>query len=89
MVKQAPVNVGWQTLFVILPYIWVIAFYRIEKLRMGILLLLGAVGISIATQMILPYPHGFGLALIGTILLPIYFIRQWSIEWNAKFSENS
>ena len=85
MVKQAPVSIGWQIAFMFIPYAWIIAFYRIEKLRMGLLLLLGAVGISVVIQMILPFPYGFGLALAGSIALPIYFIREWSIEWNKKF----
>ena len=84
MVKQAQVSVGWQIAFMFIPYAWVIAFYRIEKLRMGILLLLAALGISTTMQMILPFPYGFFFALFGTIALPIYFIRHWSIEWNEK-----
>jgi len=83
-VEQRPVSIGWQTVFMFLPYVWIFAFYRIEKLRMGVLLLLGAAGISLVPQIILPYPYGFGIALIATILLPIYFIRTWSREWNAK-----
>lgn len=89
MVKQSQVSVGWQIAFMFMPYVWIIAFYKIEKLRMGILLLLGAIGISIPLQMILPFPYGFGLTLIGAITLPIYFIREWSIEWNNKFISSS
>ena len=51
---------------------------------MGVLLLLGAAGIGLVPQIILPYPYGSGIALLATILLPIYFIRTWSREWNAK-----
>ncbi len=38
LVKQERVSVNWQTLFCILPYIWIYAFYRIEKLRLGIVI---------------------------------------------------
>jgi len=89
MVKQTPVSVGWQTLLVVLPLIWLFAFYRIEKLMMGILILLVGFGISIVSQLILPFPYGFGLALIVTIPLSIYFIRKWSKDWNIKIQKSS
>ena len=90
MVEQRPVNVGWQTIFMILPYIWIFAFYRIQKLRMGLVLLLITVGVTTAFQMILPFPYGLGSALVISIGIPIYFIRKWSREWNKKFqTENS
>ncbi len=84
MVEKKPVSIGTQTLFVILPYVWIYAFYRIEKLRMGIVLALVATGISLGPQMVFPFPYGLGTALIITIVLPIYFIRKWSREWNKK-----
>jgi hypothetical protein len=36
MVKQKPVGVRWQSLFVLLPYVWIWAQWRIQKLRKGI-----------------------------------------------------
>ena len=33
MVKQQPVNINWQSLFVIIPFVGLWAAYRIEKLR--------------------------------------------------------
>ena len=85
MVKQAPVSIGWQTAFMFIPYVWIFAFYRIEKLRMGIVLLLIAFGISLTFQMFLPFPYGFVVALAVSIGLPVHFIRKWSREWNNKF----
>ncbi len=85
MVKQEPVSVGWQTVFMFIPYVWIYAFYRIEKLLLGIVLLLVALAISTAVQMLLPFPFGFGIALAVSIGLPVYFIREWSREWNTKF----
>ena len=85
MVKQEPVSVGWQTAFMFIPYVWIYAFYRIEKLLLGIVLLLVALAISTAVQMLLPFPFGFGIALAVSIGLPVYFIREWSREWNTKF----
>jgi len=38
--------------------------------------------------MILPFPYDLGVT-IGmvaiSIVIPIYFVRKWSREWNAKF----
>ena len=67
-------------------YIWIWAFLRIEKFRMGLLVLIVSVAFSIPIQMMLPFPWGMFGAIIFTIFLPIYFIRKWSEEWNAKLS---
>jgi len=50
MVKQKPVSVNWQTLFVFIPILVLWAFYRIQKLRMSLLIFLvgfGAVAIAL------------------------------------------
>ena len=85
MVNQKPVSVGWQTAFMIIPYAWIFAFYRIEKFRMGLVLFGVAIGLSIMIQLVLSPPYGIIATLVVTITLPIYFIRKWSREWNAKF----
>ena len=38
MVKHVPVSIRWQTVFAVIPYVSIYGFYRIEKLRMGLLL---------------------------------------------------
>ena len=78
------VSVGWQVVFMFIPYLWIFAFLRIQKLQLCLLLLLGAVGISVTVQMILPFPYGMGLAFVATVVLPIRFIVTWSREWNAS-----
>jgi len=50
MVKQKPVSVNWQTLFVFIPILDLWAFYSVQKLRMALLIFLvgfGAVGFVI------------------------------------------
>ena len=84
MVKQEPVNVNWQTLFCIIPYVWIWAFYRIEKLRLGIIIAIGTAAASISIGMLIPFPYGLIGNLIISISVPIYFIRKWSHEWNKK-----
>jgi hypothetical protein len=87
MVEQKPVNVNWQTLFCIIPYVWIWAFYRIEKLRMGIVIAVGAGLASVALGMLIPFPYGLLGNLVISIVIPIYFIRKWSIEWNDRVSK--
>jgi hypothetical protein len=86
LVEQKPVNVNWQTLFCIIPYVWIWAFYRIEKLRMGVLIAIGAGLASAAWGTLIPFPYGLLGNLVISIVLPIYFIRKWSREWNERVS---
>jgi len=46
MVEKKPVNVKWQMLFVLIPFLDLYASYRIQKLRLWILIF--GVGVSIA-----------------------------------------
>ena len=46
MVKQNPVSVNWQTLFVFIPIVDLWAAYRIQKLRMFLLIFLVGFGIA-------------------------------------------
>ena len=86
MVKQSPVNVIAQILYCVIPYLWIYAFYRIEKLRFGLLLILLELMFSISLQTVLPFPYGLIVALASFIIVPIPLIIKWSIEWNKKFS---
>jgi hypothetical protein len=44
MVKQKPVSVNWQTLFVFIPILDLWAFYSVQKLRMALLIFLVGFG---------------------------------------------
>jgi len=88
LVKQEPVSVGWQIVFMFIPVLNFWAFYRIEKLRLGLVIILAIEIPSFLFQMILPFPYGLGVSigmLVISIVIPIYFVRKWSREWNAKF----
>jgi len=89
VVEKKTVSVDWQTAFMFIPYVWIYAFYRIEKLGLGLVLFLFSIGISTALQMVLPFPYGLTVALIITIALTIRFIRKWSREWNTNLSSVS
>ncbi len=85
MVEKKPVSIGWQVVFVIIPYVWIYAFYRIEKLTIGIVLAIISTVAGISFQMILPFPWGLGTSWIFYIIIPIYFVVKWSREWNEKY----
>ena len=89
MVKQEPVSVGWQTIFMIIPVVNFWAFYRIEKLRLGLVIVLAIEIPSFLFQMLLPFPYGLGVSigmLVISIVIPMYFVRKWSREWNERIS---
>ena len=65
--------------------IWVWVFYQIEKLKKGSLIILSVAGINIGIQMVLPFPYGFGFALVATPWFPYYYIKKWTQEWNQQF----
>jgi len=85
MVEQKPVSIGWQIVFVIIPYVWIYAFYRIEKLRIGIVLAIISTIVGIGFQMMLPFPWGLSSSWVFYIIIPIYFVVKWSKVWNEKF----
>jgi len=89
LVKQQSVSVGWQTVFMFISILNIWAFYRIEKLGLGLVIIILPSVASIAFQMVLPYPWGLLTALGLTIAIPIYFVRKWSKEWNKKFEDDS
>jgi len=86
LVEQRPVSIGWQTVLMFVPYVWFYAFYRIEKLRRGIVICFISHGIGILTLTILPPVYGVSLTFVFTFAITIYFIRKWSREWNDKLS---
>ena len=50
MVQKKPVNVKWQMLFVLIPFLDLYASYRIQKLRLWLLIF--GVGFGIATLLL-------------------------------------
>lgn len=90
MVDQRVLNERRMVIFAIIPFwpLQLYAFSMIEKARKFGLILAGLVGISILTQMILPFPYGLAIALPITILIPRHFMMKWVKQWNAKFSSS-
>jgi len=90
MVEKKPVNVKWQMLFVLIPFLDLYASYRIQKLRLWLLIF--GVGFGIATFLMNYAIFGmhnsvwdFHIAVvIITLGSAVYVIRRWSITWNEK-----
>jgi len=101
MVKQKSVSVAWQVVFMFIPFVSLWAFYRIQKLRLCLLII---IGIDIIAVIIIGITFGFTGSLmempdvssyytftlpvsIAIQLLAIYLVVKWSRDWNRKFSQ--
>ena len=80
MVEQIRISVGWQMVFSIIPFVWVWAAYRIEKLRKALVIFVLS---AIAIGFFIPFPFSIPLVL-G---IHIYFMRRWSIGWNEQLNK--
>jgi len=60
MVKQKPVNVNWQTVFVFIPILDLWAFYSVQKLRLALLIfLVGFTAAALVMVFVTLGPEGF------------------------------
>jgi len=99
MVKQKSVTVAWQVVFTFIPFVDLWAYYRIQKLRLYLLIIYGG---NIIAGIIIGITFGFTGSLmempdvssyyipsiavgIAFHLLAIYLVVKWSRNWNAKF----
>jgi len=89
MVKQAPVNIAVQVILCIVPFVWLYGFYRIKKLTTGIVMVIGVAILVIIIQFLMPFDLGYVIAWLVSFLVPIYYIVNWSQEWNCKFEQSS
>ena len=97
LVEQKPVNVNLQIIIVFIPFVWIWGFYRIEKIRRGLGLMFGIFVVvflvAIAVQVITgtaasEFTNVTIVFYLLRVLIGIYYIRKWSIEWNKKMSVN-
>lgn len=88
MIKKDLVDVNWQTVFAVIPWVNLYASYRIKKLRLFLLLIIAiGVGTAILQTYILVEKTPYLATMIG---IPFYivFIRKWSKAWNEQFSKS-
>ena len=83
--KNEKVNVGWQTLFSIIPFVSWWTAYRIGKLRKFLLI---SLPLYIAFNVLFSYLTTF-FYLIVLIPLVVYFMRKWSIQWNEESDDKT
>ena len=103
MVKQKPVSIKWQIVFLFIPIVGLWAYIRIEKLLYGFLLNLGLTGVVYAIMFgmigivgVLDAPLDGTLTLILFIAmyaipiwLQVHFMLKWSRAWNEKVSHST
>jgi hypothetical protein len=85
MGERKRVSIAVQVILCFIPLVWIIGFFRIEKLIAGILMLIGVAIVAVVIQSFLG-EIGFILAWLVSILLPIHYMVKWSNQWNDSIS---
>jgi len=63
-----------------------LAFYRIRKLTYGIIIEVIIFFVDLVIQMSISWPFGMMIVLPISVLIPVYFIRKWTLEFNQTKS---
>lgn len=64
-----------------------IAFYRVQKLINGIIIEVIIFFVDLVIQMSISWPFGMIISLPISILVPLYYIRKWTLEFNKTKSQ--
>lgn len=64
-----------------------IAFYRIQKLIYGIIIEVIIFFVDLVIQMSVSWPFGMIIVLPISILVPLYYVRKWTLEFNIVKSQ--
>lgn len=64
-----------------------IAFYRIQKLIYGIIIEVIIFFVDLVIQMSISWPFGMIIVLPISILVPLYYVRKWTLEFNIAKSQ--
>jgi len=105
MVEKIPVNINWQTLFIVVPIIDLWATYRIEKLRLYLLVVIAMLVVEFLGGAYI-FPENFedyylgeepndehlvysAVVIVAEIVISIVLVRRWTKEWNSKIAKNS
>ncbi|MSV33707.1 MAG: SHOCT domain-containing protein [Nitrosarchaeum sp.] len=80
-----------QTILALIPSIITqfIAFFRIKKYKEGILISLGLLGASIYIQTFFTFPYGLIPVIPVTIVIPVYYVRKWTRQFNDNLNYTS
>ena len=64
-----------------------IAFYRVQKLINGVIIEVIIFFVDLVIQMSISWPFGMIISLPISILVPLYYIRKWTLEFNKTKSQ--
>lgn len=64
-----------------------IAFYRVQKLINGVIIEVIIFFVALVIQMSISWPFGMIISLPISILVPLYYIRKWTLEFNKTKSQ--
>jgi len=97
--KKEPVSVNWQSIFTIIPFVNLWAFYRVERLRRYFLFVIAYVVAYFLIGMLVFGVDPFldeqvgesryifeGMFTALEIGISVGLIRMWSNEWNEKLT---
>ena len=97
-----PVNIFWQSIATLFIPTGLYAFLKIDKLRKGVLVYLASFGVSIIAEVVsvllyMTHDNSYNLLIafyaLGIVcisfILPIHYIRKWSIEYNKKIGKEN
>jgi len=62
------------------------AFYRIRKLVYGIIIEVTIFFADLIIQMSISWPFGMMIVLPISVLIPVYYVRKWTLEFNKNKS---
>ena len=105
MVEKKPVSVNWQTLFIVIPVIDLWASYRIEKLRLYLLVIIAMIVVEFLGAAWI-FPENFedyylseevseehlvfsAVVILVEIVISIVLIRKWTKEWNQQIKSEN
>ena len=62
------------------------AFYKIKKLTYGIIIEVTIFFVDLIIQMSISWPFGMMIVLPISVLIPVYYVRKWTLEFNKTKS---
>ncbi|MDE1863309.1 MAG: hypothetical protein KGI33_10395 [Thaumarchaeota archaeon] len=84
--KKERVSFRTQIVLAIIPSFisQLIAFYRVKKLVNGLVIEVAVFFIDMVIQIMISWPVGMIVSLPITIGIPAYYVRKWTLEFNAR-----
>ena len=89
MKPDDPVSVLEQIACTVIPFVNLWAAHRIKKLTKFVLLLILIFVINLAVGFLVPFPFSIPILIAIYLIIAIYYMKKWTIEWNNKVSSSS